>query len=221
MKPQINDLAREPEPCLVAADVSPHDAIPHQRARKFRKLCALPPSPGGEGRGEGERFLQSKIQNPKSKRVSLRRLLRFRSSSHHQIQRLQSAPGKPACSYLLFSETIGLAAVFLAFVFFSACRTSETADSNTAKPQRPNFVFILTDDQRFDSMGCAGNRLIRTPNLDRLAANGVRFRNQRNASGRLAHGLFLRASLRPKYHSAQRRHSHRALGLPPLAGAES
>src|SRR5256886_6257564 len=77
-----------------------------------------------------------------------------------------------------FSETIGLTFVFLAFVFFSACPTSEAAVSNTAKPaSRPNFVFILTDDQRFDSMGCAGNRLIRTPNLDRLAANGARFRN--------------------------------------------
>src|SRR5437667_1205562 len=74
-------------------------------------------------------------------------------------------------------ETIGLTVVFLAFVFFSGCRTSEAAVSNTAKPQRPNFVFILTDDQRFDSMGCAGNRLIRRPNRNRLAANGVRFRN--------------------------------------------
>src|SRR5438067_2202789 len=99
-------------------------------------------------------------------RASLRRLLRFRSSNH-QIQRLQSAPGKPACSHFLFSKTVGLTAVFLAFLFFFACRTSEAAVSNTTKPAgRPNFVFILTDDQRFDSMGCAGNRLIRTPNLD-------------------------------------------------------
>jgi arylsulfatase A-like enzyme len=42
---------------------------------------------------------------------------------------------------------------------------------------RPNLVFILTDDQRFDSMGCAGNPVIQTPNLDRLAASGVRFVN--------------------------------------------
>jgi len=40
-----------------------------------------------------------------------------------------------------------------------------------------NCVFILTDDERFDSLGCAGNRIIQTPNIDRLAANGVRFRN--------------------------------------------
>jgi arylsulfatase A-like enzyme len=42
---------------------------------------------------------------------------------------------------------------------------------------RPNFVFILTDDQRFDSLGCVGNSIIQTPNIDRLAARGVLFRN--------------------------------------------
>jgi arylsulfatase A-like enzyme len=40
---------------------------------------------------------------------------------------------------------------------------------------RPNFLFILTDDQRFDALGCAGNPIIRTPNIDRLAGEGVRF----------------------------------------------
>lgn len=42
---------------------------------------------------------------------------------------------------------------------------------------RPNILFILTDDQRWDALGCAGNRVLRTPNLDLLAGNGVRFRN--------------------------------------------
>ncbi|HDT13488.1 MAG TPA: DUF4976 domain-containing protein, partial [Candidatus Aminicenantes bacterium] len=40
---------------------------------------------------------------------------------------------------------------------------------------RPNFLFILTDDQRFDALGCAGNPIIRTPNVDRLAGEGIRF----------------------------------------------
>jgi choline-sulfatase len=38
-----------------------------------------------------------------------------------------------------------------------------------------NVLFILTDDQGPWAMGCAGNAEIRTPNLDRLAATGVRF----------------------------------------------
>ena len=46
-----------------------------------------------------------------------------------------------------------------------------------APPARPNIVFILTDDQRWDTLGAAGNRIIRTPNLDRLAAEGVLFTN--------------------------------------------
>ncbi len=41
--------------------------------------------------------------------------------------------------------------------------------------ERPNILFVLTDDQRFDAMGCAGNPVIKTPNIDRLAREGVRF----------------------------------------------
>jgi arylsulfatase A-like enzyme len=52
-----------------------------------------------------------------------------------------------------------------------------TAADRGMEAQRPNFIFILTDDQRFDSLGCMGNALIRTPNLDRLAKNGVLFTN--------------------------------------------
>ena len=40
---------------------------------------------------------------------------------------------------------------------------------------RPNILWICTDQQRFDTLGCYGNRFAATPNLDRLAAGGVRF----------------------------------------------
>jgi len=43
--------------------------------------------------------------------------------------------------------------------------------------KQPNIIFLLTDDQRADTMGCAGNPIIQTPNMDALAANGVRFTN--------------------------------------------
>lgn len=46
-----------------------------------------------------------------------------------------------------------------------------------AAPDRPNILVILTDDQRWDAMGCAGNRVVQTPNIDRLAREGVRFAN--------------------------------------------
>ena len=44
----------------------------------------------------------------------------------------------------------------------------------TAK-QRLNLLFIITDQQRFDALGCAGNPVLKTPNLDRLAKEGARF----------------------------------------------
>ena len=42
---------------------------------------------------------------------------------------------------------------------------------------RPNVVFFLTDDQGPWAAGCCGNTEIRTPNIDRLASQGVRFEN--------------------------------------------
>ncbi len=44
-------------------------------------------------------------------------------------------------------------------------------------PDQPNLLFVLTDDQGAWAMGCAGNAEIRSPNLDRLAREGIRFDN--------------------------------------------
>ncbi len=46
----------------------------------------------------------------------------------------------------------------------------------TARRGCPNFLFILTDDQRYDAVGCAGGWAV-TPAADALAARGMRFRN--------------------------------------------
>ncbi len=47
----------------------------------------------------------------------------------------------------------------------------------TVAAPRPNVLVIVTDDQRWDALGCLGHPLIKTPNLDRLAAEGARFAN--------------------------------------------
>jgi len=47
----------------------------------------------------------------------------------------------------------------------------------THAQDRPNFVFILTDDQSYGYMGCTGNPIVQTPNLDGLAADGTLFTN--------------------------------------------
>jgi N-acetylglucosamine-6-sulfatase len=42
---------------------------------------------------------------------------------------------------------------------------------------RPDIVLVLTDDQRYDALGCAGHPLLRTPAFDRIAAEGAYFEN--------------------------------------------
>jgi arylsulfatase A-like enzyme len=60
-----------------------------------------------------------------------------------------------------------VAALGIAFL----CGSSAAAEA----PARPNIVFILADDLGYGDLGCYGQKQIRTPNLDRLAAEGMRF----------------------------------------------
>ena len=60
-----------------------------------------------------------------------------------------------------------------------ACGLSLLSLTNSCsdKAVKPNVLFILADDQRADAMGCAGNKFIKTPNIDKLAGSGIRFTN--------------------------------------------
>ena len=49
--------------------------------------------------------------------------------------------------------------------------------ATAASQKRVNLLFIMTDQQRWDAMSCAGNPVIKTPNLDQLARDGTRFAN--------------------------------------------
>ncbi len=51
------------------------------------------------------------------------------------------------------------------------------ADAEQAMDERPNVLVVFTDDQRFDAAGFSGNTAIYTPNLDRVARQGVIFDN--------------------------------------------
>ncbi len=46
---------------------------------------------------------------------------------------------------------------------------------NSQAQKKPNVLFLFADDQRADALGCAGNSYIKTPNIDQLAHDGVRF----------------------------------------------
>jgi len=43
--------------------------------------------------------------------------------------------------------------------------------------KKPNLLFIMTDQQRYDALSIAGNAVLKTPNLDRLAKQGAIFKN--------------------------------------------
>lgn len=67
------------------------------------------------------------------------------------------------------------------FTFFSLLLlmlfTSCTQEAVQEAEQAPNIIFLLTDDQRWDAMGAMGNPIIQTPEMDRLAEEGVLFKN--------------------------------------------
>jgi len=57
--------------------------------------------------------------------------------------------------------------------FFIACSSVK----NHSIQKNPNIIFLLTDDHRWDALGANGNKIIHTPNLDRLANKGLNFNN--------------------------------------------
>jgi len=69
------------------------------------------------------------------------------------------------------------------FGTFVSCKT-EKGPAEAKK--KPNILFLFADDQRADAMGCSGNPYIRTPNIDKLAENGVRFTNNYFMGGQIA-----------------------------------
>jgi len=53
--------------------------------------------------------------------------------------------------------------------------SGQQPDTQQSNSRQPNLLFLYADQHRSDVMGCAGNEIVVTPHLDRLAAEGVRF----------------------------------------------
>ncbi|HYN01283.1 MAG TPA: arylsulfatase, partial [Vicinamibacteria bacterium] len=64
---------------------------------------------------------------------------------------------------------------FGAALVFSSSSPLHGAETVTATPARPNVIFVLADDLGWAELGSYGQQKIRTPSIDRLAAEGVRF----------------------------------------------
>ena len=54
--------------------------------------------------------------------------------------------------------------------------------SRSKESLQPNIIFLLTDDQRFDALGCMGNSEIETPRIDEIATKGLIFTNYYNTT---------------------------------------
>jgi arylsulfatase len=72
-----------------------------------------------------------------------------------------------------FLKTAGLGAVALSLPQFEFCKKTG---------QRPNVIFILADDLGYGELGCYGQEKIRTPNIDKLAAQGMKFTDHYSGS---------------------------------------
>jgi len=59
----------------------------------------------------------------------------------------------------------------------SGAPPKDGGERKPGKPTHPNFIFILADDQRADELGCVGDPIVKTSNIDRLARHGVLFEN--------------------------------------------
>jgi len=65
----------------------------------------------------------------------------------------------------------------LFFILFTTLLSTSLFAQRGNNSQKPNIIFILTDDQRWDALGYAGNNIIQTPEMDRLAKQGYYFKN--------------------------------------------
>jgi arylsulfatase A-like enzyme len=72
-------------------------------------------------------------------------------------------------------EFLKATAMSIAVTGLSGC--SEELQGFGSKSSKPNLLFIMTDQQRFDALSYAGNDILNTPNMDRLAREGAWFEN--------------------------------------------
>ena len=67
--------------------------------------------------------------------------------------------------------------LFFLFSIFASPTMADESAKGDSEAKRPNVLFILTDDQRYDALSCMGHKHLKTPHIDSLAAEGLLFKN--------------------------------------------
>lgn len=102
-------------------------------------------------------------------------------------------------------DFLGVAGSVAAAATLPGCATA--AKSRMAGT-RPSIVIFLSDDQSVFDLGCYGNEVIRTPNMDRVAAEGVRFTRAFTSTAMCAPSrAMMYTGLHPHRNGADRNHS--------------
>lgn len=109
------------------------------------------------------------------------RLLRIQRSTeaspHHRSDERGEGAVSAATACVMKSLSSGNGIKRQLLMAFGCMLVALTSGQGLAAAPGPNVLVILTDDMRWDAMGCAGHPFLTTPNLDRLAAEGARFAN--------------------------------------------
>jgi len=86
-------------------------------------------------------------------------------------------------------------------------RRDDAVTDTQSAPRETQHLLIMSDQHRADIMGCAGDPLVRTPRMDRLAAEGIRFASAYcQAPVQPARASLLHRTLRPRPRSPPKRH---------------
>ena len=78
---------------------------------------------------------------------------------------------------MLRARPLALFACLASLLFCAAAMRGPGRRRARRKPSRPNILYIMADDHAAHALSCYGSKINQTPNLDRIAAGGMRFNN--------------------------------------------